>query len=266
MIIFKSFNQLNKVLNYDDNVGFVPTMGSLHLGHISLIKKCNKICKKTLVSIFVNPTQFNKKTDFKNYPRNLKKDIKTLKKLDIDYLLVPNKKDVYKNKHSFNIKLDKKDKILCAKFRPGHFEGVLSVIYQYLKKIKIKNIFLGEKDLQQVILIKKFIKKKFKVNVISCKTVRYKNSCAFSSRNNLLSFKDLNIISNIAREIINLKKKKNKMNDLIPLIKYKLKNYNIKIEYLDIRNKFSLSKNYNKKNFKIFIAYYYKKIRFIDNF
>ena len=98
MIIFKSLNRLNKEVNFKANIGFVPTMGSLHKGHISLIKSSKKICKKTLVSIFINPSQFNKINDLKNYPRNLKKDIMILKKLKVDYLLTPNVRDVYRNK------------------------------------------------------------------------------------------------------------------------------------------------------------------------
>ena len=94
MIIFKSINKLNKEVNFKANIGFVPTMGSLHNGHISLIKSSKKNCKKTLVSIFINPSQFNKKNDLKKYPRNLKKDIKILKKINIDYLLIPSIKEI----------------------------------------------------------------------------------------------------------------------------------------------------------------------------
>ena len=98
MIIFKSINTLNKEVNFKANIGFVPTMGALHKGHISLIKSSKKICKKTLVSIFINPSQFNKANDFKNYPKNLKKDISILKRLKVDYLLAPNVKEIYINK------------------------------------------------------------------------------------------------------------------------------------------------------------------------
>ena len=175
MIIFKSINKLNKEVNFKANVGFVPTMGSIHNGHVELIHKSKKKCKKTLVSIFVNPSQFNKKTDYKKYPRRLSKDIKVLKKLQVDYLLIPNFKEIYKYKKNMKIKISNKDKILCAKYRPGHFEGVLAVINQFLLNIKAKHMFLGEKDYQQVILIKKFIKKKFKTRIITCKTIRLNN-------------------------------------------------------------------------------------------
>ena len=100
MIIFKSINKLKNQVNFKANVGFVPTMGSLHKGHISLIKISKKKCNKTLVSIFVNPSQFNKNNDYKRYPRNLKNDLKILKNLKVDYVLVPSIKDVYKKKKS----------------------------------------------------------------------------------------------------------------------------------------------------------------------
>ena len=270
MLIFKSINKLNKEVNFKANIGFVPTMGSLHKGHISLIKLSKKKCEKTLVSIFINPSQFNKKNDLKKYPRNLKKDIKILKKLNVDYLLKPNVKEIYKNKKNTKIKLKKNDKIMCALHRPGHFEGVLAVINQFLQKFRPKNIFLGEKDYQQFYLIKKFIKKNFNINVFSCATVRDKNNVALSSRNILLNKNDLNKSSVIASSMLKFKSKIKKnisytknLNNIATKIN-SLKN--IKIEYLEIRNKYNFSKNYNQTNFKIFLAYYNKKIRLIDNY
>ena len=149
MIIFKSIDHLNKKIFSIKNIGFVPTMGSLHKGHISLIKKSLNNDKKTLVSIFINPTQFNDKKDYNIYPRNINKDLKLLKKNKVDYVLIPKKSDIYDKKKDEKIKFSAKYKILCAKHRPGHFEGVLGVINQYLKKILINNIYLGEKDYQQ---------------------------------------------------------------------------------------------------------------------
>ena len=199
MIIFKSINKLNKEVNFKANIGFVPTMGALHKGHISLINSSKKKCKKTLVSIFVNPSQFNKKKDLKNYPKNLHKDIKILKKLKVDYLLLPKISEIYKNKKNMKINVIKKDKVLCAKYRPGHFEGVLAVINQFLNNIKPKFIFLGEKDYQQIILIKKFIKKKFKTKIVVCKTVRLDNLVPYSSRNFHLSRNEINTASFVSK-------------------------------------------------------------------
>ena len=270
MKIFKNFIDLKNELYNTNNLGFVPTMGGLHKGHTSLIENSKKKCKFTLVSIFVNPAQFNKKIDFKKYPRNLKKDITILKQLKVDFLFLPNKKIVYKKKSEMKINIQKKEKILCAKYRPGHFEGVLAVINKFLLNIKANYIFLGEKDFQQIFLINKFINKKFMTKIILCKTVRDKNNIALSSRNYLLSYADLKNSSIIANFLINFKIKINnnfknirKIHDLKKKIN-KLKN--IKLEYLEIRNRNNLLNKFNNNNFKIFIAYYNKNIRLIDIF
>ena len=269
MIIIKSINRLKKEVDFKANVGFVPTMGSLHRGHLSLIESSKKKANKTIVSIFVNPSQFNSKKDFKKYPRNLSKDISILKKLKVDYLFLPNRNEIYGNKKDLKIKLLNKQKILCAKFRKGHFEGVLGVINQFLKIVKAKYLFLGEKDFQQIYLIKNFIKKKFKTKVIPCKTVRNINYFPYSSRNLLLKKNDIkkatliiNYIKNFRNLII---KKKINFNELINS-KKKILRYCQKIDYLEIRNKKDLSIDFNRKNFKIFIAFYINNIRLIDNF
>ena len=204
MIIFKSINKLNKQVNFKAGIGFVPTMGSLHKGHISLVKNCQKTCEKTLVSIFINPSQFNRKTDYKNYPRSLDRDIKILKKLKVDYVLVPNIKEIYSKNTPRKISINKKYKVLCGKYRPGHFEGVLAVINKFLKDLKVKKIFLGEKDFQQYFLIKNFIKKRFKTKVVLCKTIRMSSSLPYSSRNKLLDNKSIIIAQKFTRKIINV--------------------------------------------------------------
>ena len=268
MIIFKSINRLNNHLKFENNVGFVPTMGSLHNGHLSLINKSLRTSKKTLVTLFINPYQFNKKKDFKKYPRNLKKDIMLLKKRNIDYILIPKLTEIFGKNDEKSIKISAKDKILCAKYRPGHFEGVLAVINQFLSKIKVNKIFLGEKDYQQLYLIKKLIKKRFKVKVINCKTIRYKNSFAYSSRNSLLKtkrFNELVKISHILKKFKYKLKQNIKNKSRINKIKNEISKLGAEIEYLEIRN-LKLGKKVTSKNFKIFIAYYIDKIRFIDNF
>ena len=269
MIIFKSIDRLNKEIYGVKNIGFVPTMGALHKGHINLINKSKKMCNKTLVSIFVNPTQFNNKSDYINYPRKINKDLKILKKIKVDYVLIPKYKQLYKSKNIKKFRISAKYRVMCAKFRPGHFEGVLSVINEYLNKIKLNYLFLGEKDFQQLFLIKNFVKNKFKIRIISCNTVRHKNKRPYSSRNNLLNKSQLKKLDNVSILLKKFKKKiQNNYSNInnIDKIKIKLKKINIEIEYFEIRNKTNLSKKYNKKNFKIFIAYYVNKVRIIDNF
>ncbi len=269
MKILINNNDLNEALNNVTNLGFVPTMGSLHKGHISLIKNSLKQCNKTIVSIFINPTQFNNQKDYLKYPRNNKLDLSILKKLGVDYVFMPNKRDVYGSNRRSKIKLKKKDKILCAKYRKGHFEGVIDVMDRLTKLIKPKKIFMGEKDFQQLYLVKKFLKKKHLSKVIKCKTIRDKNKLALSSRNFLLTKKNLLKAGKIIQKLIQFKKKNNQNKNIKQILTLKKKEfskfYNVKIEYLELRNmnNFKLSNNF--KNSKIFIAFYLNKIRLIDN-
>ena len=261
---------LNEALFSKSNIGFVPTMGGLHKGHISLIKKSIKQCNITIVSIFVNPRQFNNKKDFIKYPRNINKDLKILRKLRINYVYIPNTKDIYNSNNIYKIKLNKKDKILCAKFRKGHFEGVIDVMTRMTNIIKPTKIFMGEKDFQQLKLVKKYIERNFKSKIIPCKTVRDKRKLALSSRNSLLNKDNLIIAGKIARNLISFKNQLSRKKRLKKLIYskkiYLEKLYNIDIEYLELRKKNNLKISNTIKNTKIFIAYYIDNVRLIDNF
>ena len=270
MKILLNNSDLNEALSGISNLGFVPTMGSLHKGHLSLIKKSLKNCSNTLVSIFVNPTQFNNKKDYINYPRSLKKDLLILKKLKINFVYLPNKKDIYDSNIKKKPTLNKKDKIMCAKYRKGHFEGVIDVMDRLTKKIRPKMIFMGEKDYQQLYLVKKFIKKKYKSQIISCKTIRDKNKLALSSRNLLLKKKDQFNAGRIAQNLIFFKKKLTKQKNINIFIDNKKKEleelFDISIEYLELRNSLNFKNTKKIKNSRLFISYYLNKIRLIDNF
>ena len=145
MKILLNNNDLNEAIDNISNLGFVPTMGGLHKGHISLIKESKKQCSKTLVSIFVNPTQFNNKKDFNRYPRNIKNDLSILKKLKVNYVYIPKKKDIYSWKRSKKIRINENKKILCAKYRKGHFEGVIDVMDRLTNLIKPKKFLWVKK-------------------------------------------------------------------------------------------------------------------------
>ena len=265
---------LTKTLGPFDDIGFVPTMGGIHEGHLSLIKKSIKFNKKTIVSIFLNPKQFNNIKDFKSYPSNIKNDLAILKKIKkLDFIYIPKFKDIYENKKQSNIKINKKDKILCAKYRKGHFEGVLDVMNRLTKLINPKKIFMGKKDFQQFYLVKKYLETKYKTKVIGCKIVRDKNKVALSTRNYLLKKSELNIASSLAKKIIHLKKnlkaKKNLANLKSLLIKNKKQIENIlkiKIEYLELINIKNLKNSKTIKNSRLFISYYIGNVRLIDNF
>ena len=270
MKILINNNDLNEALFSVTKLGYVPTMGSLHKGHISLIKSSLKQCNKTIVSIFVNPTQFNSQKDFLRYPRNNELDLSILRKLGVNYVFIPKEKDIYGFKQKSKINLNKKDKVLCAKFRKGHFEGVIDVMDRLTKLIKPKKIFMGEKDYQQLHLVKKYIEKNYKSKIIPCRTIRDNNNLALSSRNILLKKTELIKAGKLATNIINFKKtiknKKNLKKVIILKRKELKKEFNISIEYFELRNKFNLNKSNEIKNSKIFIAYYLNEIRLIDNF
>ena len=270
MKLIKLKTDLIKAIEFDKRLGFVPTMGSLHDGHKALIKKSKKNCKKTLVSIFVNPTQFNNKKDYKAYPKNLKKDLNYLKKLNVDYVYLPTIKQIYWKKND-RIKLNKSQNILCAKFRKGHFEGVLDVLDRFVELISPQKIFMGEKDFQQFFLVKNYIENKYTTKVYSCKTIRAKNKLALSSRNFLLNKKSFIKSGIITKKLLSLRNeiKKNKKNYKKLIFNFKkelLKNFDIKIEYLECRNIHNLSTNILNKNYKLFVAYYINNVRLIDNF
>ena len=270
MKIITSIFDLNKEIKNYKNIGFVPTMGGIHEGHKSLIKASQSKKRMTIVSIFVNPTQFNKKDDFKKYPRNIQNDIAILKKLNVEYLFTPNAKDMYKFKaKKFNLK--KKDKILCAKFRAGHFEGVLNVMNRLLTIIKSKDLYMGEKDYQQLYLIKKFLSKKFKLRINSCPTIRINNKIALSTRNKLLnkrSFKKASEIASFLKKIkYRSKSQASKLALNLPNYKKELENkYKIKIDYLEFRDEKNLKLNNFKNKYRLFVAYEIDNIRLIDNY
>jgi pantoate--beta-alanine ligase len=270
MKIFKEKKKLINEISKVKNITFVPTMGSLHLGHLSLIEKAKKKSKNVLVSIYVNPKQFNSTSNFNKYPRNINKDIALLKKINIKYLFLPTYEDLYSFDPKLPLSLDIFSKKLCGKFRPGHFKGVINVVNRFLDIIKPRSIYLGVKDFQQLSLIKLHIRKnKIKTNVVGCSTIREKNGMALSSRNNKLHKEEKKIAGKIYHYIKQNKKHifsmilKNKKIKIIN--KIKLLGVN-KIDYLESLNLNTLkkAKNTNEK-YNIFIAYYMGKIRLIDN-
>ena len=269
MKLFTNKKKLQKEIKNINNISFVPTMGALHKGHASLIKKSVRESKKTLVSIFVNPKQFENKKDFKNYPKNYKNDIKILKRLKVNYLYRPSYKDIYKFKTENKIFLDQFSKKLCGKFRKGHFRGVIDVVNRLVEIIKPKKILLGNKDFQQLVLIKKHIKKnRINTKIIPCKTIRDKNFIAYSSRLKRLKNYEKNNLIKIIKFLRSYKRNlvSKKINYNFSQIKNKLLSLGVrKIDYIEIVDLKTLKKP-KKNKFNLFFAFYIGKIRFIDNF
>ena len=254
-------------------LSFVPTMGSLHEGHIKLIKRAMRKADKVIVSIFVNPKQFDKKEDFFSYPSNEKEDIKKLEEIGVDIIFIPSKKEIYPKDFNTYVKLEQYNNILCASKRKNHFIGVSTILIKLFFLIRPHFAFFGEKDYQQLVIVKKLVKDLFiNTKIIPIKTVRDRNGLALSSRNNLLSSIEYYRAVNIYKILKQVRKYKlSSYKKLILEIKHSLRKIGInKIDYLEIREEKSL-RNYDEfrdtssKKFRVFIAVYIGRVRLIDN-
>lgn len=172
-------------------LGFVPTMGALHAGHLSLLKKSKQNNTLTVLSIFVNPTQFNVEQDLKNYPRTFPEDLTLAKQTAVDYLFFPSAEEMYADKYQYCITENSMSTTMEGKYRPGHFNGMLTVVMKLLQIIKPDRLYLGEKDYQQAELIKGMAQSFFlDTEIVTCPTIRDERGLALSSRNQLLSVAD----------------------------------------------------------------------------
>jgi len=170
------------------SIGFVPTMGALHDGHLALIKQSVKENDLTVLSVFVNPKQFGPKEDFRQYPRPKKNDVLLAKRSGVDIIFYPSEKVIYPTRFLTTIKVDQLDQILCGKSRPGHFCGVATVVGKLLNIVDPDTLYLGQKDAQQCVVIKQMIRDlNFAVKVKVVRTVREKDGLALSSRNKYLN-------------------------------------------------------------------------------
>ena len=275
MYYFKTSKEILDFLNKTNkSIGLVPTMGALHAGHESLIKKALIENEIVIVSIFVNPTQFDNKDDLINYPRNLESDVKKIKKLDSKIIIYsPLIKDLYFDDISvkdFNFGFIGNE--LEGHFRKNHFNSVATIVEKLFNLFKPNRAYFGEKDYQQILIIKNLIlKSNLNVELTSCPTVRDPDGLALSSRNDLLSKKERKIAPIIYKTLLNVKNKIK--NEQIESVIFKIKNEfestpSLKLEYLEIREALSLKpvKKINKeKKYRAFISARIGKIRLIDN-
>jgi len=171
-------------------LGFVPTMGALHQGHLSLVKTCTEQNELTVVSVFVNPTQFDDKRDFEKYPVDSRSDLARLEAAGVDVVLMPDAAQMYRDEYRFKVTENDFSRRLCGAHRPGHFDGVLTVVMRLLNLVGPDNAYFGEKDFQQLQLIRDMVSAFFMpVNIVACATVREADGLAMSSRNQLLDEK-----------------------------------------------------------------------------
>ncbi len=185
MNIVTSLQEWRKIRkNLDKMIGFIPTMGHLHEGHLSLCERAKRETDITVVSIFVNPAQFNETQDFERYPRDLEADRRLLEQAKVDFLLAPSAHEIYPDQYQIQIMETELSQVLEGKFRPGHFNGMLTVVLKLLNLVQADLAYFGEKDYQQLLLIEKMVKAFFlDVQIVACQTVRDQHGLALSSRN-----------------------------------------------------------------------------------
>ena len=184
--------QISVLKSEGKTIGFIPTMGALHYGHISLVKSATSQCDITVVSIFVNPTQFNNSNDLLNYPRTLEADVELLSEIDCDIVFAPNVAEMYpENSFPIQLELGNLATVMGGKYRPGHFDGVVTVVNRLFEIVKPDKAFFGLKDFQQVSVIRFMTKSlQLPVEIIACPTLREQSGLAMSSRNMRLSETD----------------------------------------------------------------------------
>lgn len=283
MKIFKTKTELSlwrKTL-LNESVGFVPTMGALHAGHLSLIQASKKECQKTIVSIFVNKLQFGPDEDFNTYPRFIDQDIKLLTNEKVDALFFPEEEEMCSEDLSFEINETKIANELEGKTRPNFFSGVCLIVLKLFNIVQPEYAYFGEKDIQQLFIVRKMIKDfNLPIKLNSCPTVREKNGLAMSSRNKYLSsaekgqatilYQALKKGAELILNKMNLaSNSKEHIDNLILAIHTIISetNYNIQIDYVDIRDLHTFKKisAFDNQPMIIVGAIYYKKIRLIDN-
>ncbi len=270
MIIVKSPKDLKVIVRELEKIVLVPTMGNLHKGHIELIKEAQKFSKNIVVSIFVNPIQFDSQKDLKNYPRSFVNDKKILKSLKVNYLFAPNAKDIYPSHPKLNYKLPEISNELCGASRPGHFLGVITVIEKLLNLSKPHYLVLGKKDYQQLYLIKKFISDlSYPITIIEVETVRAKNQLALSSRNNLIKPELKDKSSDLYRSIYKLTKSVKNINNKLEQeqqIIQLLVQRGWQVDYLEIRRQLDLKMPVpGDTHLVVLVAAKLGKVRLVDN-
>jgi len=273
----KLITDINDILNLSrlwdigKKVGFVPTMGYLHDGHLSLIRKSNEQCDITVVSIYVNPAQFGPGEDLSRYPRDLGRDLELLSRFHVDYVFFPTTEMMFPQGFSSWIEVDKLSSILCGASRPAHFKGVATVVAKLVNLVNPDYMYMGKKDYQQIAVLETMLRDlNFHAKIVRCPIVREKDGLAMSSRNKYLSKLErkealcLSLALKLARDLhkkgeTNSSVLENKMATMI-------EKSNGKIDYISLVNKDTLHP-VKKVDFdtRILLAVYIGKTRLIDN-
>ncbi len=276
MKVFKTVSSLQNYLTKIDKnktLGFIPTMGALHDGHISIVKRAKKENDFIIVSIFVNPTQFDKQQDLKNYPNKLEHDLELLKVENCDIVFTPVANEIYTN----NIKpdsfdFDGLDKVMEGAFRKGHFDGVGTIVKKLFEIIKPNTAYFGEKDFQQLQIIKKMVARyNLPVQIVPCVIYREEDGLAMSSRNTHLTDDQRKSAPLIYQTLLKCKELflEKEIDIVKKFVKNELENNKIlKLEYFEIADtEYLISNSFKNKNkkYRAFIAVFAGTVRLIDN-
>ncbi|AKL98129.1 pantoate--beta-alanine ligase [Endomicrobium proavitum] len=274
MKIIRKVSQMQKIaLKYfqdGDEAGLVPTMGALHEGHVSLIDKSVRNDDITIVSIFVNPTQFGLNEDYLKYPRPFEKDVAICKKNHVDYIFAPSVNEMFPAAHKTFIEVKQMQDVLCGSFRKGHFRGVATVVAKLFNITFAERAYFGMKDFQQLKIIERMAKDlNFRTKIVPCPVVREKSGLALSSRNSYLSQKEKNDAVQISKILKEAKKNFSK-NNVSAVLKDAIKKLNkisgSKIDYAEILDANTLSRaDKASRNFIFAVAVWVGKTRLIDN-
>lgn len=277
MNIFKHAKSLSDYLNKQvhsvNTIGFVPTMGALHQGHLSLIKRSRETARLTVCSIFVNPAQFNNPEDFKKYPKTIENDIMLLEEGGCDILFLPDEKEIYPDTASRkkHYELGYLETILEGRFRPGHFQGVCLVLEKLLNIVHPDFLFMGQKDFQQCMVVERLIELLHKnTQVVVCPILREEGGLAMSSRNSRLGPSEKKLAAELYQSLVSIKEQLTK--DNFSTLKNKavteLEKKGFKADYLELakRNNLELVTEFDKKeDLVILIAAFLNEVRLIDN-
>ena len=279
MVLFKKATDLRKWLDAQlkkgSSIGFVPTMGALHTGHISLVEMSKKGNPITVSSIFVNPTQFNDPRDFEKYPITIEKDIAMLEAAGCDVLFLPSVKEMYPDgmKPAMHYNLGYLETILEGKFRPGHFQGVCMVVNRLLEIVQPNNLYLGQKDYQQCMVITKLIElmnQQHKITVNICPTLREAYGLAMSSRNMRLKENERKTAATIYQSLSFIKENLPRMGiaDLKSHAEAMLEKAGFRVDYVEIaeaKNLTAIDQWNGKEKLVSVIAAFLNEVRLIDN-
>jgi pantoate--beta-alanine ligase len=271
MQIIHANYELIDILKPLTNIAFVPTMGNLHEGHLTLIQEAFKKSKHVVVSIFINPLQFNSNEDFKKYPRTLEEDLAMLKKIGVPFVFVPSESEMLDPLQTVEIHLPQIAYDLCGKFRPGHFEGVAAIVNKLFNVVQPEMAFFGKKDFQQLFLIRELVRQlDSPIKIMSVDTVRHKDGLARSSRNSLLNVEDRKKAPLLFKTLNSMKEKAIKKSPPFSEIEaFATQSLNASgwiVDYLTIRSSQSLESPVHDENQLVILgAATLGSVRLIDN-